>query len=294
MTSSIIGVDHCVILVRDLDTAQQAVERLGFTLTPRGVHSDHMGTHNHCIMLQHGYFEVLSILKPTGDNQRWRDAVEKREGLNAVALATDDARGGYRELRDNGVEMVEPVDFARPVDLPTIQGEASFTIAVIPEQYTPGTNMFLCQHHTRDLVWYPGSWDHANGAVGLAAVTAVADDPAAFGAAYTKVFGERRVRGKGDTLTIDSGDAPVHVFTRLHPGGARRALSRRLPRRRGAALFGGPDPQGGGPACHRGLSFPRGRPQHGGARGRHLRRADRRLRRPARVRLSRADRGGRG
>jgi hypothetical protein len=191
-----------------------------------------MGTHNHCIMLQHGYFEVLSVLKPTDDNQRWRNVLGKREGLNAVALATDDARGGYRELRDNGVEMVEPVDFARPVDLPTIEGEASFTIAVIPEQYTPGTNMFLCQHHTRDLVWYPGSWDHANGAVGLAAVTAVADDPAAFGAAYAKVFGESRVHDKGDTLTIDSGDAPVHVFTPA-------ALAARYP---GVALAGAAPP----------------------------------------------------
>lgn len=213
MAHSITGIDHCVILVRELDAARDAIARLGFTLTPRGVHSDHMGTHNHCVMLRHGYFEVLSVLKPTEENARWREVLARREGLNAVALATEDARKGHDELRANGVDIGDPVDFARPVDNPGAKGEASFTVAVIPGRFTPGTNMFICQHHTRDLVWYPGSTDHANGAAGLAGVTAVAEDPAALADDYGLVFGADRVRADDGALTIEHDDRSIRFLT---------------------------------------------------------------------------------
>lgn len=232
MAHSITGIDHCVILVRELDAARDAIARLGFTPTPRGVHSDHMGTHNHCVMLQRGYFEVLSVLKPTEENARWREVLARREGLNAVALATEDARKGHVELRANGVDIGDPVDFARPVDNPGAKGEAAFTVAVIPERFTPGTNMFICQHHTPDLVWYPGSTDHANGAAGLAGATAVAEDPAALAEAYGRVFGADRVRTDSGALTIEAGDAPIRFLT-------PEALAARYP---GVALDAAPPP----------------------------------------------------
>src|SRR5215211_4643411 len=40
----IVGLDHIVVLVRDLDGAAETWRRLGFTLAPRGTHSAHMGT----------------------------------------------------------------------------------------------------------------------------------------------------------------------------------------------------------------------------------------------------------
>ena len=144
MAHSITGIDHCVILVRQLDAARDTIARLGFTLTPRGVHSDHMGTHNHCIMLRHGYFEVLSVLEPTQENARWRNVLARREGLNAVALATEDARKGHDELRANGVDIADPVDFARPVDNPGAKGEATFTVPgkllLLEDQHLPAVH----------------------------------------------------------------------------------------------------------------------------------------------------------
>ena len=47
----VVGLDHVVILVRDLDAAAENWRRLGFTLAPRGIHSAHMGTGNHTVML---------------------------------------------------------------------------------------------------------------------------------------------------------------------------------------------------------------------------------------------------
>jgi catechol 2,3-dioxygenase-like lactoylglutathione lyase family enzyme len=50
MRKHILGIDHVVILARDLEHARQTYARLGFTLTPRGYHT--LGSQNHCIMFE--------------------------------------------------------------------------------------------------------------------------------------------------------------------------------------------------------------------------------------------------
>ena len=52
------AIDHAVIALRDLDAAAASFSRLGFTLTPRGVHS--IGSQNHCIMFGSTYIELLA------------------------------------------------------------------------------------------------------------------------------------------------------------------------------------------------------------------------------------------
>lgn len=213
MSNGINGVDHCVILVRDLDAARERMAGLGFCPTARGVHSEHMGTHNHCVMLRQGYFEVLAVLKPTPANERWRTVLARREGLGAIALASEDARGTCTALRAAGVEASEALDFARPVELPEGSAEARFTVTVIAADETPGASMFVCQHHTREVVWHPGTLDHPNGAVGLAAVTAVAAEPALVADAYGRIFGAGNVRRDGEGIAIETGGAPISVIT---------------------------------------------------------------------------------
>ncbi|MDU0961376.1 MAG: VOC family protein, partial [Bradyrhizobium sp.] len=36
---NVIGIDHAVVVVKDLDAAAETWKRLGFTLSPRGTHS---------------------------------------------------------------------------------------------------------------------------------------------------------------------------------------------------------------------------------------------------------------
>jgi hypothetical protein len=84
---SVSGIDHAVILVRDLDAGRDRFARLGFTISPRGKHSAQMGTANHTIMLQDDYVELVGILQPTEANARRRAALKRREGLNEIALA---------------------------------------------------------------------------------------------------------------------------------------------------------------------------------------------------------------
>ena len=55
---SIIGLDHVVVTVRDLDQAEHRWRELGFTISPRGLHSAAMGTANHTIMLGEDFHPV--------------------------------------------------------------------------------------------------------------------------------------------------------------------------------------------------------------------------------------------
>ena len=57
-----------MVVVKDLDAAAENWKRLGFTISPRGTHSAHMGTGNYTIMLGEDYIELLGVLTATEHN----------------------------------------------------------------------------------------------------------------------------------------------------------------------------------------------------------------------------------
>ena len=69
---NVIGIDHAVVVVGDLDKAAATWKALGFTLSPRGTHSAHMGSGNYTIMLDPDYIELLGVLVPTEYNAATR------------------------------------------------------------------------------------------------------------------------------------------------------------------------------------------------------------------------------
>jgi len=176
MRKHIRGLDHAVILVRDLDRAHDSYRRLGFTLTPRGFHS--LGSQNHCIMFGRDYLELMALpAAPPASLQYFADFLAKGEGVGALALATDDAAGAYAELKQAGIEADPPLALSRPVEN---LGQARFTLVQLPPAETPGLRTFVCQHHTRDIVWRPEYQRHANGAAGIKSVTIATPDPARY------------------------------------------------------------------------------------------------------------------
>ena len=71
------GIDHVVVLVRDLDKAQQAYARMGFTLTPRGFHT--LGSQNHCLMFGGDYVELLAVPRQHPAMQYFSDFLAKAD-----------------------------------------------------------------------------------------------------------------------------------------------------------------------------------------------------------------------
>ncbi|MCZ8314003.1 VOC family protein [Phreatobacter sp.] len=177
----ILGADHVVVTVRDLDASARGWGLLGFTVSPRGTHSPHLGTGNYTIMFGDDYLELLGVLAETDQNKPTRDFLSKREGIERTAFTTDDAAGGAAELKARGLEPLGPVHFGRPVDLPGGgTGEAKFNVFRWPLDQNPGgMRIFACQHLTRETVWIPELQSHANGARRIARIEILSADPEA-------------------------------------------------------------------------------------------------------------------
>jgi catechol 2,3-dioxygenase-like lactoylglutathione lyase family enzyme len=188
---SVIGLDHVVVIVRDLDAAAAAWQKLGFTISPRGVHSAHMGTANHTLMLGEDYLELMGIVAPTERNAPTRALLEKREGIERAAFTTTDAAAGVAALRARGLqEAIGPTDFSRPVELADgTKTEAKFATFQWPLDERPGgLRIFACQHFTRAAVWLPELQRHANGAHRIDHVEMLSTDPATAAAHMSRLI----------------------------------------------------------------------------------------------------------
>jgi catechol 2,3-dioxygenase-like lactoylglutathione lyase family enzyme len=215
---AISGIDHVVIAVRDLDRAQEAYARLGFTLTPRGFHT--LGSANHCIMFGRDYVELLALPVQHPAMRYYADFLARGEGLAAVALASPDADAAHAELAADGIEADPPLDFSRPVRLAEGERDAAFRIVQLTPAQTPGCRSFVCQHRTPELVWRPEYQSHALGATGLAALAVVAEDPVTAAAGYARLF-DARPQKIDEGLLVDTGSAGIAV-------GSRGRIGRRL------------------------------------------------------------------
>jgi hypothetical protein len=209
-STGITGIDHAVIVIRDLAGAERNYQRLGFRPTPRGHHTK-LDTYNHCIMLERDYFEVLGVERPGPYNLDQQEMLKEREGLWALALQTDDARAAHGRLKAAGFSPTDPVDFARPVELPGRTTEARFTVFYFEAGTVPGLRLFLCQHYTRDVVWRPDYLGQANAAKSISHVTLAVEDPGLAAGAYGRVFGTRPAPCPGG-FVVPAGQAQIRVL----------------------------------------------------------------------------------
>lgn len=229
------GLDHAVILVRDLDRARETYARLGFTLTPRGHHT--LGSQNHCIMFERDYLELMALPRPHPALAYFSEFLERGEGLGAIALATSDANGAHTELTAAGIAADPPLDFSRPVALLDGTRDASFRIVQLPPALTPGCRAFLCQHFTPEVVWRSEYQAHAVGATEIAALAVVAEDPSGAAASYAQLFDAPPQR-IAEGLLVQTGSAPIALASRSKLGYRLDGVEMPLrPRPLVAALF---------------------------------------------------------
>ena len=119
MTHPVSGVDHAFLLTDALEEAAVAWRAMGFTLSPRGLHSAAKGTANHTVMFERDYFELLGVVADTPDNAPRRELLARGgPGLHAVACRVEDARGAQGALAELGIATRDLGEFSRPVDLP--------------------------------------------------------------------------------------------------------------------------------------------------------------------------------
>jgi hypothetical protein len=238
---NVIGIDHAVVMVRDLDQAAANWKRLGFSISPRGTHSAKMGSGNYTIMLDPDYIELLGVLAETEHNTPARAFLAKRgEGIERIAFTATDSAAGADEIRARGYAALGPTDFERPVTMPDGSlSAAKFRIFQWPIEEAPaGLRIFACQHKTREAVWIPQLMKHANGAQHLKQVLVVSGEPSEEAAHLARLIDGKVSTEPDGAIAVPSGsDRADFIFL------TREQLGRRYP---GVSLSGLPERGGAG------------------------------------------------
>lgn len=222
---NVIGIDHAVVMVHDLDKAAENYRQLGFTLSPRGTHSAHMGTGNYTIMFDPDYMELLGVLTATELNAPARAFLDKHgEGIERIAFTAIDSAAGAEEIRARGLTPIGPTDFERPVTLPDgTVAAAKFRTFMWPTAEAPGgVRIFACQHKTRETVWIPELMTHANAAKRIKQTLIATPEPAQDAAHLGRLI-DREPEAEADgAVTVPSGgDRADFVYLTLEQLGKR-------------------------------------------------------------------------
>jgi catechol 2,3-dioxygenase-like lactoylglutathione lyase family enzyme len=161
----LLGIDHIVIAVADLETAMNDYRRLGFTVVPGGRHP--VGTYNGLIAFADGsYIELISFYRDN-PGHRWWAALKRGEGLVDFCMQTDDLVGDTVKLRQAGVRIDDPVPWSRTRP----DGYQLKWLLSLALEEDRGVAPFLIQDETPREERVPREVSHKNGTNGIGVVT---------------------------------------------------------------------------------------------------------------------------
>lgn len=206
MPHNIVGLDHTLVGVADLEDARKTYEKLGFTMTPRGSHIG-WGTANYCIMFDDDYVELLGILDPTLENNGLDKLLEERgEGMLGVALSTDNPEETVKSLTKAGLNPTPLIDLKRKLELPEGDVIPEFKLIRLPTEGLSERNLFICHHLTPELIRRPEWGIHANGTSHINSVVILVDDPSVLEDYYRRLCGSLNVVLTDQTMTVRIGN----------------------------------------------------------------------------------------
>ena len=167
------GIDHVVIVVKDLAQAARDYEQLGFTVVPGGQHP--VGSHNVLIAFADGsYLEVIAFYREAVDH-RWWEPLNKGERFVDFCFQTDDLRGDTKKLQAAGVAINDPVPWSRKRP----DGyELKWLLSLATGSHR-GVAPFLIEDVTPRSERIPQTFHHRNGVTGIDKVTVAVGELAA-------------------------------------------------------------------------------------------------------------------
>ena len=217
----LLGIDHIVVVVSDLEAATKNYERLGFTVIAGGKHP--VGTHNSLISLADGsYIEIIAFYQANPEH-RWWQPLQKGEGLVDFCLRTDDLAGDTRKLRAAGVNIADPVPWARTRP----DGyELKWVLSLARGEHR-GVAPFLIEDVTPREERVPQKFDHKNGAAGIGAITVAVEELESVRRWYESVLGKEGKAIRRDDIRAAGLRFSVgpHLFDLLKPTGPQSPLS---------------------------------------------------------------------
>ncbi len=242
MTNGPLGLEHPLVVSRDLDALADCYRAMGFAPTRKGLHP--WGTGTQLVLFQDNFIELMGIedrrlidLARPGGFRFGRfiaDQLEHREGIAMLALHSDNARADLAAVTARGVATDGLVDFRRAVVLPDgSRDEAVVTLAMLIQRDQPQLSNFICQQHRPEFVWVPDWMQHPNGASAITRIVYVAAQPSAIRPRFAGVWGEAALRERhggvsvtttgGELLVLDGPSAEARFTPVAMPYGWRDA-----------------------------------------------------------------------
>ena len=214
------GIDHLVIVVKNLDQAAEDYEQLGFSVVPGGRHP--VGSHNALISFQDGsYLEIIAFYRDAVDH-RWWDPLSKGERLVDFCFQTNDLRGDTEKLRAAGVSINNPVPWSRKRP----DGyELKWLLSLATGSHR-GVAPFLIEDVTPRTERIPQQVHHENGVSGIEKVTVAVSELAPIDKWYGALLGSegRKIVDKELGAEGSAFHVGPHIFEFLTPQDAASPL----------------------------------------------------------------------
>lgn len=216
------GVDHIVLAVKDLETARDHFEALGFTATPIAHHP--FGTKNALVQLDGAFLELLAIEDESRFPERTdeqfsfahfnKDFLGSREGASMLVLRSTDIDADRQEMLALGLHAYPRFDFGREAILPDgSKGKVAFSNTFVTHLLWQKTGFFLCHNLYPEMFWQDAYKSHENGVAKLERVLFVAANPSDHHEFLGGFSGQREMRSTSAGIVVDSGDGLVEVLT---------------------------------------------------------------------------------
>ena len=212
----ILGIDHVVIAVRDLEAASGELPAgLGLEVVEGGRHLA-LGTRNALCWLGDSYLELLAVTDASLAARSWigAPAIASLSGGGGVAtwaLASDDLAADVRRLRAQGSSLIGPL----PGERLRPDGRAErWLLALLPE-LAPDRPPFLIEHLAGSPEWHPDARRdrderrHAAGHVRLRRLEIPVDDPGSVARSYRTELGLRASAADAAPAAATSADSAV-------------------------------------------------------------------------------------
>jgi len=151
----LLGIDHLVLAVRDLDVAAAELEESLGLQTGGGGRHPAFGTQNRLIWLGDSYLELVEIVDPAVAAQSWfgrlvQAEIERGAGLVTWAVASDALESDVDRFRGFGSSLGDPAAGERRRD----DGSVVRWRASLPERPGPA-EPFLIEHDPTSAEWTP-------------------------------------------------------------------------------------------------------------------------------------------
>ena len=203
--AGILGLDHVVIAVHELESAITGYRDLGFTVQPGGRHPGRT-SHNALIVFADGaYIELIAWLAPAPQERWWQVLQAHGEGFVDFALLPRDTMAVLEAARGRGLHtLIGPVDGGR------VRPDGAQLQWRTARHATPDVP-FLCGDLTPRSLRVPEgkARQHANGAQGVTELRIAVDDLDTTVARYAALLGgDARIE-----VDVDGAPTPRAMFS---------------------------------------------------------------------------------